>query len=85
MNTVTLETASMDFIYSRPSVPGVFENTVSPKRDSKVGATAINPKKYPGHHSDAGHPRQHKFDRKRYRKHAENHTDARHASTRKVS
>jgi hypothetical protein len=48
------------FIHSRPSAPGVFENTVNTRQDSKVGATAINPKKSLRHHSNAGHPRQHK-------------------------
>jgi hypothetical protein len=48
------------FVHSRPSAPGVFENTVNSRRDSEVGATAINPKNSLCHHSNAGHSRQHK-------------------------
>jgi len=45
------------FVHSRPSAPGVFENTVNSRRDSAI---AINPKKSLCHHSKAGHSRQHK-------------------------
>jgi hypothetical protein len=49
----------MDFIYSRPPAPGVFENTVNSRRDSTIGASAQSQKSL-RHHSNAGHPRQHK-------------------------